>query len=324
MAKFKSIRDLNLAGKRVFIRVDFNVPQDKTTGAITNNARIAAALPTIQYALEKGASVVLASHLGRPDGKASEKFSLKPVAVELEKLLGKPVKFLNDCVGAEVEAACAALKAGEVVLLENLRFHIEEEGKIKEKQADGTEKSIKADPKNVEAFRASLSKLADVYVNDAFGTAHRAHSSMVGVTLKDKAAGFLMEAELVAFAKVVENPQRPLLAILGGAKIADKIPLIKNLIEKADKIIIGGGMSYTFKKVLLDMHIGNSLFDAEGAKLVPELMEKAKARGVKILLPIDHVCGNAFPKSPDTPVEVELDNDQPGIPDGWMGLDVGP
>jgi len=324
MDKFKSIRDLNLAGKRVFIRVDFNVPQDKTTGAITNNARIAAALPTIQYALEKGASVVLASHLGRPDGKASEKFSLKPVAVELEKLLGKPVKFLNDCVGAEVEAACAALKAGEVVLLENLRFHIEEEGKIKEKQADGTEKSIKADPKNVEAFRASLSKLADVYVNDAFGTAHRAHSSMVGVTLKDKAAGFLMEAELVAFAKVVENPQRPLLAILGGAKIADKIPLIKNLIEKADKIIIGGGMSYTFKKVLLDMHIGNSLFDAEGAKLVPELMEKAKARGVKILLPIDHVCGNAFPKSPDTPVEVELDNDQPGIPDGWMGLDVGP
>ena len=326
MAKFKTIRDLNLAGKRVLIRVDFNVPQDKATGAITNNARIVAALPTINYALEKGASVVLMSHLGRPDGKVVAKYSLKPVADELSKLLNKPVKFLNDCVGATVEAACAAgtLKAGEVVLLENLRFHIEEEGKIKEKQADGTEKSIKADPKNVEAFRASLTKLADVYVNDAFGTAHRAHSSMVGVSLTDKAAGFLMEAELKAFAAVIDEPKRPLLAILGGAKIADKIPLIKNLIEKADKIIIGGGMSYTFKKVLLDMNIGNSLFDAEGAKLVPELMEKAKARGVKILLPIDHVCGDAFPKSPDTPVKVELDNDQPGIPDGWMGLDVGP
>ena len=326
MAKFKTIRDLNLAGKRVLIRVDFNVPQDKATGAITNNARIVAALPTINYALEKGASVVLMSHLGRPDGKVVAKYSLKPVADELSKLLNKPVKFLNDCVGATVEAACAAgtLKAGEVVLLENLRFHIEEEGKIKEKQADGTEKSIKADPKNVEAFRASLTKLADVYVNDAFGTAHRAHSSMVGVSLTDKAAGFLMEAELKAFAAVIDEPKRPLLAILGGAKIADKIPLIKNLIEKADKIIIGGGMSYTFKKVLLDMNIGNSLFDAEGAKLVPELMEKAKARGVKILLPIDHVCGNTFPKSPDTPVQVELDNDQPGIPDGWMGLDVGP
>ena len=326
MAKFKTIRDLNLAGKCVLIRVDFNVPQDKATGAITNNARIVAALPTINYALEKGASVVLMSHLGRPDGKVVAKYSLKPVADELSKLLNKPVKFLNDCVGATVEAACAAgtLKAGEVVLLENLRFHIEEEGKIKEMQADGTEKSIKADPKNVEAFRASLTKLADVYVNDAVGTAHRAHSSMVGVSLKDKAAGFLMEAELKAFAAVIDEPKRPLLAILGGAKIADKIPLIKNLIEKADKIIIGGGMSYTFKKVLLDMNIGNSLFDVEGAKLVPELMEKAKARGVKILLPIDHVCGDAFPKSPDTPVKVELDNDQPGIPDGWMGLDVGP
>jgi phosphoglycerate kinase len=326
MAKFKTIRDLNLAGKRVLIRVDFNVPQDKATGAITNNARIVAALPTINYALEKGASVVLMSHLGRPDGKVVAKYSLKPVADELSKLLNKPVKFLNDCVGAEVEAACAtgALKAGEVVLLENLRFHIEEEGKVKEKQADGTEKSIKADPKNVEAFRASLTKLADVYVNDAFGTAHRAHSSMVGVALPDKAAGFLMEAELKAFAAVIDDPKRPLLAILGGAKIADKIPLIKNLIEKADKIIIGGGMSYTFKKVLLDMNIGNSLFDAEGAKLVPELMAKAKARGVKILLPIDHVCGNAFPKTPDTPVEVQLDNDQPGISDGWMGLDIGP
>src|SRR5262245_2922651 len=169
MPKFKTIRDLNLAGKRVLMRVDFNVPQDKATGAITNNQRIVAALPTINYALEQGAAVVLASHLGRPDGKKIAKFSLKPVAAELEKLLGKPVKFLDDCVGPAVEAACAKLAPGTVVLLENLRFHIEEEGKVKEKQADGTEKSIKADPKAVADFRASLSKLADVYVNDAFG-----------------------------------------------------------------------------------------------------------------------------------------------------------
>src|SRR5437764_2357752 len=210
MAKFKTIRDLDLTGKRVLMRVDFNVPQDKTTGAITNNQRIVAALPTINYVLEQGASVVLMSHLGRPDGQKIEKFSLKPVAVELEKVLGKKVTFLDDCVGPAVEAACAAgkLRAGDVVLLENLRFHIEEEGKVK--LEDGTSK--KADPKAVEAFRASLSKLGDVYINDAFGTAHRAHSSMVGVALKEKAAGFLMEAELNAIGKVLESPQRPVLA----------------------------------------------------------------------------------------------------------------
>jgi phosphoglycerate kinase len=326
--KFKSIRDLDLAGKRVFIRVDFNVPQDKATGAITNNARIAAALPTINYALEKGASVVLASHLGRPDGKKTAKYSLKPVADELAKLLGKPVKFLDDCVGAEVEAACSpgALKAGDVVLLENLRFHIEEEGKVKEKQPDGTEKSIKADPKNVEAFRASLSKLADAYVNDAFGTAHRAHSSMVGVTLPIKAAGFLMEAELNAFAKVIDEPARPLLAILGGAKIADKIPLINNLLEKANEIIIGGGMAFTFKKVLEGMEIGTSLFDPEGAKIAQELFDKAKAKGVTITLPVDFVTADRFPGSPAdiAAVQTGVADDKTGIPAGWMGLDAGP
>ncbi len=194
MPKFKSIRDLSLAGKRVLMRVDFNVPQDKVTGAITNNQRIVAALPTIKFALEQGASVVLMSHLGRPDGQKIAKFSLKPVADELAKLLGKPVKFLDDCVGPAVEAACApgALKAGDVVLLENLRFHIEEETKVK--LEDGSKKA--ADKAAVAAFCASLTKLGDVFVNDAFGTAHRAHSSMVGVALKDKAAGFLMEAEL--------------------------------------------------------------------------------------------------------------------------------
>jgi phosphoglycerate kinase len=316
MAKFKTIRDLQLAGKRVFIRVDFNVPQDKATGAITNTARIVAALPTIKYALEKGASVVLASHLGRPDGKASEKFSLKPVAAELEIILGKPVKVLSDCVGPQVEAACAALKPGEVVLLENLRFHIEEEGKVK--LEDGT--SVKADPAKVTAFRASLSKLADVYVNDAFGTAHRAHSSMVGVTLKDKAAGFLMEAELVAFAKVIDNPQRPLLAILGGAKIADKIPLINNLLDKANAIIIGGGMAFTFKKVIEHVEIGASLFDPEGAKIVAELAAKAKAKGVKLVLPVDYVAADKFAADANTKVVT----DKEGIPAGWLGLDVGP
>jgi len=318
MPKFKSIRDLDLAGKRVLMRVDFNVPQDKSTGAITNNQRIVAALPTIKYALEKGASIVLMSHLGRPDGQKIAKFSLQPVAAELQKLLGRPVKFLDDCVGPAVEAACApgALKPGEVVLLENLRFHIEEEGKVK--LEDGTSK--KADPAAVDAFRASLSKLGDVYVNDAFGTAHRAHSSMVGVKLPQKAAGFLMEAELKAFAAVLDHPQRPLLAILGGAKIADKIPLIKNLLEKADEIIIGGGMAYTFKKVLNHMPIGASLFDPEGAKIVGELAAKAKERGVKLIFPVDYVCADKFDPNANT----KPADDATGIPDGWQGLDAGP
>ena len=313
---FKSIRDLSLAGKRVLIRVDFNVPQDKKTGAITNNQRIFAALPTIRYALDQGASVVLMSHLGRPDGQRIEKYSLRPVSVELAKLLGSPVTFLEDCVGPEVEAACAKPAAGSVILLENLRFHIEEEGKVK--LDDGTSK--KADPAAVAEFRASLSRLGDVYINDAFGTAHRAHSSMVGVSLPQKAAGFLMEAELKAFAAVIESPRRPLLAILGGAKIADKIPLIRNLIDKADEIIIGGGMAYTFKKVLNGMEIGESLFDPEGAKIVAELVEKAKAGGVAIILPLDYVCADRFdPNAATRPAD-----DSTGIPKGWMGLDAGP
>jgi len=318
MSRFKSIRDLALSGKRVLMRVDFNVPQDKVTGAITNTARITAALPTIQYALEQGASVVLMSHLGRPDGQRIAKFSLQPVATELEKLLGRPVKFLDDCVGAAVEAACApgTLQPGEVVLLENLRFHIEEEGKVK--LEDGTSK--KADPVAVAAFRASLTKLGDVFVNDAFGTAHRAHSSMVGVTLAEKAAGFLMEAELKAFAKVLDHPDRPLLAILGGAKIADKIPLINNLLDKADKVIIGGGMAYTFHKVNRGMKIGSSLFDKAGAEIVAELEAKAKAKGVELIFPVDFVCGDKF--GPDA--NTQSATLEAGIPDGWEGFDAGP
>ncbi len=326
MAKFKSIRDLTLAGKRVLMRVDFNVPQDKATGAITNNQRIAAALPTIQYALAQGASVVLMSHLGRPDGQKIAKFSLKPVAVELEKLLGQPVSFADDCIGLQVEERAKALKSGQVLLLENLRFYLEEEGRVKIKQADGTETKVTADPAKVVAFRESLAKLGDVYVNDAFGTAHRAHSSMVGINLKDKAAGFLMEAELKAFAAVLDHPQRPLLAILGGAKIADKIPLINNLLEKANEIIIGGGMSFTFKKVLEGMEIGNSLFDAEGAKIAQELFDKAKAKGVKITLPVDFITADRFPGSPAdiAAVQTGVADDKSGIPAGWMGLDAGP
>ena len=316
MPKFKTIRDLDLAGKRVFMRVDFNVPQDKKTGAITNTARIEAALPTIKFALEKGASLVLASHLGRPDGKVIEKFSLKPVAAALEKLLGQPVQFTADCVGAEAEKAAAALKPGEVLLLENLRFHIEEEGKVKNE--DGT--STKADPAKVAEFRASLSKLADVYVTDAFGTAHRAHSSIVGVNLPQKAAGFLMEAELKAFAKVLESPDRPLLAILGGAKIADKIPLIKNLLSKANKIIIGGGMAYTFKKVVEGKKIGDSLFDPEGAKIVQQLVDEAKSRNVELIFPVDYIAADKFDPNANT----QNVDDSTGIPDGWQGLDAGP
>ncbi len=322
MPSFKTIRDLSLAGRRVLLRVDFNVPQDKATGAITNNQRIVAALPTIRYALEQGASVVLMSHLGRPDGQKIAKFSLQPVAAELEKLLGRPVKFLDDCVGPAVEAACApgTLKPGDVVLLENLRFHLEEEGKVKIKNADGTETKRKADPAQEAAFRASLTRLGDVFVNDAFGTAHRAHSSMVGVALKEKAAGFLMEAELKAFAAVLDHPRHPLLAILGGAKIADKIPLINNLLEKADEIIIGGGMAFTFKKELEGMEIGNSLYDAEGAKIAKELFARAAAKGVKIILPVDFVIADKF----DPEAATQIVTDKPGIPAGWMGLDAGP
>ncbi len=316
MAKFKSIRDLDLSGKRVLMRVDFNVPQDKKTGVITNNQRIAAALPTIKYALEQGAAVILMSHLGRPDGRKIDKFSLKPVAVELEKLLGVHVTFANDCIGPEVETQAKALRPGQVLLLENLRFYIEEEGKVK--LEDGSSK--KADPAAVVTFRESLSKLGDVYVNDAFGTAHRAHSSMVGIALKDKAAGFLVEAELNAFAKVLDHPQRPLLAILGGAKIADKIPLINNLLEKANELIIGGGMAFTFKKELEGMAIGDSLFDPEGAKIAQELFAKAKARGVKITLPVDFVIADKF----DAQANTKVVTDKEGIPAGWMGLDAGP
>merc|ERR1711939_940201 len=280
-----AITDCDLKGKRVLIRVDFNVPLDKETNSkITNNQRIVGALPTIKYAIENGAkTVVLMSHLGRPDGKPTPKYSLKPVVAELEKLLGKPVKFTDDCVGAEVEKTVNSTTDGGIVLLENLRFHIEEEGSSKDK--DGNK--VKADKADVEQFRKGLTALGDVYVNDAFGTAHRAHSSMVGVDLPDKVAGLLIKKELAAFSMVLTAPQKPLVAIVGGAKISDKIKLIENLIDKADGIIICGGMAYTFLKVCYGMEIGNSLFDKKGADIVQGILDKAKEKKCEVTFPVD-------------------------------------
>ena len=318
MALKLSIDQLDLRGKRVLMRVDFNVPQDKATGAITNPQRIAAALPAIQYALDHGAAVILMSHLGRPDGERNAKYSLKPVADKLQELLKKPVKFLNDCVGPDVEAACGLAKPGDVILLENLRFHIAEEGKVKDAKTGETIK--KATAEETAAFRASLTRLGDVYVNDAFGTAHRAHSSMVGVNLPQRAAGFLMKKELDAFAHVLDHPKRPLLAILGGAKVADKIQLIENLLETADEIIIGGGMAYTFLKVLNGMEIGTSLFDPKGADVVGKVMDKAKAKNKPIHLPVDFLAADKFDKDARTKVVTA----RQGIPAGWQGLDCGP
>lgn len=309
-----SVKDLDVSGKRVFIRVDFNVPLDGKT--ITNNQRIVAALPTIKYVLEnKPKAVILASHLGRPNGEKVDKFSLAPVASELEKLLGKKVNFLDDCVGEKVEKAVNGGSDGEVFLLENLRFHIEEEGSQKK---DG--EKVKASSENVKKFRQQLTSLADVYVNDAFGTAHRAHSSMVGLELPQRAAGFLMAKELEYFAKALENPVRPFLAILGGAKVSDKIQLIDNLLDKVDLLIVGGGMSFTFKKVLDNMPIGDSLFDEAGAKNVENLVAKAKKNNVKIVLPVDFVTADKFDKDAKTSTATE----EEGIPDNWMGLDAGP
>ncbi|KAJ3367211.1 phosphoglycerate kinase [Kappamyces sp. JEL0680] len=255
------------------------------------------------------------SHLGRPDGKVVPKHSLKPVAAEVSRLLGVPVTFLDDCVGEAVEKACANPKQGEIILLENLRFHIEEEGSVKDKEGNKTKASKEA----VDAFRASLSKLGDIYVNDAFGTAHRAHSSMVGVNLPIKAAGFLMKKELDFFAKALESPDAPFLAILGGAKISDKILLIENLLDKVNSMIICGGMAFTFLKVTEGVEIGNSLFDKDGAELVPRLLEKAKKNNVKIYLPSDFVTADKFAAD----AKVGYATKEQGIPSGWMGLDCG-
>jgi phosphoglycerate kinase len=304
----KSIKDVELKGKRVVMRVDFNVPQDKKTGEITNNQRIVAALPTIQYALDQGAkSVVLMSHLGRPDGTVNAKYTLAPVAKRLEELMGKPVTFLDDCASEATVTACANPAEGSVILLENLRFYAEEEGKG-------------ATDEKVAQFRATLTKLGDVYVNDAFGTAHRGHSSIVGVDLPDKVAGLLVMKELEAFSEVLTNPQKPLVAIVGGAKVSDKIKLINALIDKADGVIICGGMAYTFLKVCFGMPIGSSLFDKKGADIVQGILDKAKEKGCDITLPVDWLCGQEFKNDQETKSVTQSE----GIPDGWEGMDCGP
>ncbi|KAF9792315.1 phosphoglycerate kinase [Thelephora terrestris] len=305
-----SITDVDLEGKRVLVRVDFNVPMQD--GKITNPARIVAALPTIEYAIKKGASkIILMSHLGRPDGRVVPQYSLEPVSVELGKQLQKPIVFVKDCVGPDVESAVNSAPLGSIILLENLRFHIEEEGKDSKKN--------KADPTKVAEFRENLTKLGDIYVNDAFGTAHRAHSSMVGVKLPQRASGFLVKKELEFFAKALEHPDRPFLAILGGAKVSDKIQLIDNMLDKVDSLIICGGMAFTFKKTLENVSIGNSLFDAAGSEKVAGLVEKAKKNNVKLVLPVDYITGDKFDKE----AQVGEASDSEGIPDGWLGLDAG-
>ena len=278
------IEDLDLAGRRVLMRVDFNVPVNN--GKVENDKRLRASLPSIRHVLGKGASLVLMSHLGRPDGQATAKYSLAPVAAKLAELLGRPVKFLPDCVGAEVERACAALKPGEVALLENLRFHIEEEGKVKKE--DGS--SVKADPEAVKAFRASLTKLGDVYVNDAFGTAHRAHSSMTGVAHEKRAAGYLMKKELDFLGDAVNMPKRPFVAIIGGAKVSGKIDVIASLLPKVDRLLIGGAMAFTFYKAQ-GREVGGSLVEDDRLQMAKDLLARA---GDKLVLPIDAVVTDTF------------------------------
>mmetsp|Transcript_36935 Transcript_36935/g.77990 ORF Transcript_36935/g.77990 Transcript_36935/m.77990 type:complete len:420 (+) Transcript_36935:72-1331(+) len=315
----KTINDVDFSDKRVLMRVDFNVPQTKD-GTITNTQRIVGAMPTIQKVLDSGAkSVVLMSHLGRPNGQKTPKFTLKPVADKLSELIGKPVTFLDDCVGDDIEKACANPAPGSIIVLENMRFYAEEEGK----GVDAEGNKVKPSEDDVAKFRDSLSKLGDVYVCDAFGTAHRGHSSMVGMKGKMPCvSGLLVAKELEAFSKVLdpELKKTPLTSIVGGAKISDKVLVIDNLIDKSDNIIICGGMAYTFLKTCFDMDIGKSLFDKKGADLAPGLLEKAKAKGCNIVLPCDWLCGQDFKNDQET----KLVTQEEGIPDGWEGMDCGP
>ncbi|MCL5269135.1 MAG: phosphoglycerate kinase [bacterium] len=298
--KKKSIEQINVAGKRVFLRADLNVPLD-AEGNVTNDRRIRASLPTIQYLIDKGASVVLASHLGRPKGKVKPELSLKPVGARLAQLLGRPVQMAPDCIGVEVEKLAAALKPGEVLLLENVRFHPEEE-------------------KNDPSFSQALAKLADVYVSDAFGTVHRAHCSTEGITrfLSPCVSGFLIAKELKYLGGAMADPDRPLLAILGGAKVGSKIDVITNLLKKVDVLVIGGGMAYTFYRVQ-GKEIGDSLFDAESADTARDILAQAQASGKKFLLPVDCVIADKFDAAANSKV-VGVD----AIPIGWMGMEIGP
>ncbi len=296
----KTVRDINVVGKKVLVRCDFNVPLDKETGEITDNRRIRAAIPTIQYLLDNNAKVILCSHLGRPKGEFNDKYSLKPVAKELSKLLGKEVKLAKDVIGDDAKALVANIKEGEAILLENVRFHSEEE-------------------KNDSEFSKALSSFAEIYVNDAFGTAHRAHSSTAGVAdYLPAVSGFLIEKELEFLGGALENPKRPFVAILGGAKVSDKIGVIENLIDKVDTLIIGGGMSYTFFKAQ-GFNVGTSICEEDKIDLAKSLLEKAKAKGVQLLLPVDNKITKEYSNEGEYMV---VASDE--IPDGYMGLDIGP
>ena len=294
----KTVEDLQVAGKKVLVRCDFNVKMEN--GVITSDKRIVASLPTIKYLIDNGAKVILCSHLGRPKGEVVPEFSLAPVAARLSELLGQEVKMAKDVVGESAQALAADLKDGEVLLLENVRYE-------------------KGETKNDPELSKKFADLAELYVNDAFGSAHRAHSSTAGVAEHLPAAcGYLIQKEIEFIGGALENPKRPLVAILGGAKVSDKIGVITNLIDKCDTLIIGGGMAYTFMKSL-GYNIGTSLLEADKVELAADMMKKAEEKGVKFLIPIDNKVGKEY--APDTEAMVV---DSSMIPDGWMGLDIGP
>ncbi|MFI3254363.1 MAG: phosphoglycerate kinase [Eubacteriales bacterium] len=296
--KKKSVKDVDVKGKKVLLRCDFNVPQDKETGAITDDKRIRAALPTIEYLLEQGATVIACSHLGKPKGEWKPALSLAPVAERLSSLLGKPVAFCKDIIGEDATNKVAEAKAGEIVLLENLRYD-------------------NGETKNDPAFAKALASFADLYVSDAFGTVHRAHASTEGVSkFLPAVSGFLIAKELEIMGGAIAAPKKPLVAILGGAKVSDKIAVIENLLNIADTIIIGGGMAYTFKKAQ-GFTIGTSLCEDDRVDYAKDMLVKAKEKGVNLLIPCDAICGDSFSKDA-TPVKAGDD-----IPDGLMGLDVG-
>lgn len=296
----QTVRDIPLRGKRVFLRVDFNVPLSKT-GQVTDDTRIRAALPTLQYLMQQGARVVVSSHLGRPRGRVDMAYSLQPVAQRLQELLGQPVRLAPDCIGADVETLAQSLPPGDVLMLENLRFHAQEEA-------------------NDPAFAQALARLGDVYVNDAFGAAHRAHASTAGIAayVQPAVAGFLMEQEVNYLSKVTDKPEQPLVAVLGGAKVSDKIPLMLNLLEKVSTLVIGGGMAYTLLQAQ-GYSIGTSLYEADCLPVAHDILAKAAERRVQCLLPSDHVIAPGI--GADVPTRIVAGE---GIPEGWMGLDIGP